>query len=64
MVRGYYRGRWEGYFKSLAGGEKFNLKEWEETWIKTPGHLPPVRKIDNPIAECKRLIAKSEAMVK
>jgi alpha-N-acetylglucosaminidase len=61
LVRGYYRGRWEAYFKSLAGGEKLDIKQWEEMWITTPGHLPPVRKVSDPLAECKRLVAKGQA---
>jgi alpha-N-acetylglucosaminidase len=62
LIRGYYRARWEAMFKQLATGEKVDLLAWEEHWIKTPGFLPPVRKIDDPIAECKRLVAKCEQL--
>jgi alpha-N-acetylglucosaminidase len=58
LVRGYYRGRWEGFFRQLATGEKFDVKAWEENWIRLPGHLPPVRQVKDVVAECKRLIVK------
>jgi hypothetical protein len=33
------------YFAQLATGETFDVKAWEENWIKTPGHVAPVRKV-------------------
>jgi alpha-N-acetylglucosaminidase len=59
MTAGYYRARWEGFFNTLKTGEKFDMLKWEENWIRTPGHVAPARKIDDPIAGCKRLIASS-----
>lgn len=61
-VGDYYRGRWAGEFEQMRSGQPFDLLAWEEKWIITPWTKPEWKRIDDPIAECQRLIAKSDAL--
>ena len=61
MVGGYYRGRWAGTFEQMRTGRPFDVKAWEERWIKTPGVAIPKPPAD-PVAACDRLVAKADAL--
>jgi alpha-N-acetylglucosaminidase len=65
LVRGYYRPRWETFFADLARGgptDASDIKAWEAKWVGTPGVTPPVRKVEDVLAECRRLVAKGEQL--
>jgi alpha-N-acetylglucosaminidase len=40
IVAGYYRERWNAYFKALERGEKPDLDTVERRWIETVGNVP------------------------
>ena len=45
LIRDYYAERWRLYYKALKEGTSFDLRQWEEKWITTPGNLSPEKKV-------------------
>lgn len=45
LIRDYYAQRWRLYYKALRESTPFDLRQWEEKWITTPGNLSPEKKV-------------------
>jgi alpha-N-acetylglucosaminidase len=60
LADGYYRPRWQTYFDDLAHDTHTDLRAWENKWVDTPGDFPAPRKVDDVLAECRRLVARGE----
>jgi alpha-N-acetylglucosaminidase len=45
LIRDYYAERWRLYYTALKEGTPFDLRQWEEKWIVTPGNLSPEKKV-------------------
>lgn len=38
LVKNYYMARWEAWYDAQKNGEPFNIRAWEQEWVKTPGN--------------------------
>jgi alpha-N-acetylglucosaminidase len=39
LAKNYYLARWEAWHDAHKNGRPFNIREWEQQWVKTPGNF-------------------------
>jgi alpha-N-acetylglucosaminidase len=38
LVKNFYLPRWDAWYEAHKNGTPFNIREWEQQWVKTPGN--------------------------
>ena len=55
LIGTYYAQRWQMWLNAEKSGEKFDMKKWEEEWIKSK-YENSSKKYNNPVFELKKII--------
>jgi alpha-N-acetylglucosaminidase len=58
LIRDYYANRWKFFYKHIDDVKPFDLQQWEEQWISSPGNLSPEERFADPIAGSRQIVAK------